>query len=150
MISLYYFNNNNYYYYYFFIMTFIIIIVVVMKKTFSIKYIGVIMRLVCSYLSFYQVRMTIDDGMNRPKVHWPPIRMGITMDLEEDKDVNEICEYYNNFVSLKTKVSIAYSDVSLDASKNAVRTMECNAGNLATDIMRTHFKTDVGKKHTSK
>ena len=80
----------------------------------------------------------------KPKLQWPPQRIEITNNLDEDKEVKDICTFFSNDLSSKLNIPIAYTDVPWDARGNVIRSKESNLGNLTTDIMRKHFNTDIG------
>lgn len=97
----------------------------------------------CDFRDISKVRISFKENQKVPKVHWPPIRIGITKALMEDREVEGISNFYRDLVGAKMKVAIAYSDSPLDATVECVRARESALGNMVTDFMRAEFNTDV-------
>jgi 5'-nucleotidase/UDP-sugar diphosphatase len=70
---------------------------------------------------------------------WNPIR--ITTEIMPDKDALALIMTYKN--QLPEKQVLTVLEKALDCRGEILRTKEAAAGNLITDIIRKHFKTDI-------
>jgi 5'-nucleotidase/UDP-sugar diphosphatase len=70
---------------------------------------------------------------------WGPVR--ITTEIEQDKKILGLIMAYKN--QLPEKKVLTVLEKALDCRGETLRTKEAAAGNLTTDIIRKHFKTDL-------
>jgi len=82
--------------------------------------------------------MLIDRG-NIISHSWNPVR--ITTEIKQDKKALALIMVYKN--QLPEKKVLTVLEKALDCRRKILRTKEAAAGNLITDIIRKHFKTDI-------
>jgi len=97
----------------------------------------------CDFRDLTKIRISLKKGTERPKVHYPFVRVGITKDIPEDPAVKEVVEYWVKHMSAQMNVPIAYTTQLLDGRGLTVRTRESNLGNMISDIMRAYYKADI-------
>jgi 2',3'-cyclic-nucleotide 2'-phosphodiesterase (5'-nucleotidase family) len=82
--------------------------------------------------------MLVDRG-NIISHSWNPVR--ITTKIKQDKKALALIMVYKN--QLPEKKVLTVLEKALDCRGEILRTKEAAAGNLITDIIRKHFKTDI-------
>ena len=85
-----------------------------------------------------KLNMLIDRG-NIISHSWSPVR--ITTKIKQDKKALSLIMAYKN--QLPEKKVLTVLEKALDCRGETLRTKEAVAGNLITDIIRKHFKTDI-------
>ena len=77
------------------------------------------------------------------RVAWPPGRIPVTSDIEEDPAVNKTVSYFHELVAEKMKRPIGSCAVDLDARVINVRRVESVVGNLIADVYKFTYSADL-------
>ncbi|KAK9326134.1 Metallo-dependent phosphatase-like protein [Lipomyces orientalis] len=99
---------------------------------------------VCSGTDFRQLSY-IEGSLdpNSRRWSWNIVRRDVTKDIAEDEQTQALVESISGYMNRQLDKVIGWTDVSLDATFETVRSRESNLGNFVADILRVWYDADV-------